>query len=486
MSRQSQPERPEKLAHDFEQADLGDARLDRRIGIIASALSERPDESYPQTFEDPRDLDAFYDFVEHDWLTYESILEPHYEATRRRAQVAGTVCVIHDTTEYSFVLRDENLRTHLARMSAQRQGFLGHLSMATIPGHPGCPIGMAHVQPFVHQSQLVDEPSRQFWQRIGGVMDSERERWIRGVERAEQRLEGVDKVIHLLDAEGDAFEILAPLVTGGHDFVCRLGQDRRVEHDAPEIHLIDELMDAQPIVGTRRIWLSERKPQKPSYKTKKHKPRSARFAELSMRSARVTIRRPDKLKARQHLPESIELNVVELLEDHPPNGEQPVRWLLATSEPIDEVSDIEKVAELYEQRWLIEEFNKSTKTGCSFGKRQLESAETLLNALALTLPVALDLLVLRHLSREAPETPSEAVVTKRQLAILMAVVAEQQWSEQPTVAEATRAIARLGGHIAHNGPPGWIVLGRGYQQLLTLEKGWRAAEQASQARDDPS
>jgi hypothetical protein len=40
-----------------------------------------------------------------------------------------------------------------------------------------------------------------------------------------------------------------------------------------------------------------------------------------------------------------------------------------------------------------------------------------------------------------------------------------------TVADALLAIARLGGHIKDNGPPGWIVLGRGYQKLLALKEG---------------
>jgi hypothetical protein len=33
------------------------------------------------------------------------------------------------------------------------------------------------------------------------------------------------------------------------------------------------------------------------------------------------------------------------------------------------------------------------------------------------------------------------------------------------------AIAALGGHIKNNGDPGWLVLGRGYEDLLLLERG---------------
>jgi hypothetical protein len=38
-----------------------------------------------------------------------------------------------------------------------------------------------------------------------------------------------------------------------------------------------------------------------------------------------------------------------------------------------------------------------------------------------------------------------------------------------------RAIADLGGHIRQNGEPGWLVLGRGYEDFVKAEIVWRAA-----------
>ncbi len=45
------------------------------------------------------------------------------------------------------------------------------------------------------------------------------------------------------------------------------------------------------------------------------------------------------------------------------------------------------------------------------------------------------------------------------------------------VKSAMMGIAAMGGHITNNGPPGWIVLGRGYDKLMTLEMAWVAAKQ---------
>ena len=38
-------------------------------------------------------------------------------------------------------------------------------------------------------------------------------------------------------------------------------------------------------------------------------------------------------------------------------------------------------------------------------------------------------------------------------------------------------VAALGGHIANNGPPGWIVLGRGLTRLRDGEVGWQLARE---------
>ncbi len=45
-----------------------------------------------------------------------------------------------------------------------------------------------------------------------------------------------------------------------------------------------------------------------------------------------------------------------------------------------------------------------------------------------------------------------------------------------TASDVLAAIAELGGHVKNNGPPGWQVIGRGYDALLLLELGWRARE----------
>lgn len=121
----------------------------------------------------------------------------------------------------------------------------------------------------------------------------------------------------------------------------------------------------------------------------------------------------------------------------------------------------------------------SVGAGSEFGSRVrgFRSAASLLNALARFAPVAWRLLLLRHLARTDKRAPATRALASKQIEVLSAV-AKKPLPERPTARDAMRPIAKLGGHQENNGDPGWLVLGRGMHDLLLLELGWRAREQA--------
>jgi len=170
---------------------------------------------------------------------------------------------------------------------------------------------------------------------------------------------------------------------------------------------------------------------------------------------------------------SLKINLVHVWEENPPAGEPAVDWVLFTTEPIDTPQDLHTIVDYYQSRWLIEEFFKALKTGCAFEKRQLESYHALSNALAVFSVIAWRLLLLRAVSRSSPDAPADAVLTSTQLKLLRHRLKLKTPLE--SAREALFAVARLGGHIKNNGDPGWLNLGRGFEKLLLLEAGWRAA-----------
>ena len=146
-----------------------------------------------------------------------------------------------------------------------------------------------------------------------------------------------------------------------------------------------------------------------------------------------------------------------------------MHWTLTTTEPIATPADVLRIVDAYRARWVIEEFFKALKTGCSFERRQLGSYHALLNALAVSLPIASLLLRLRSVGRERPEAPARDVIDEKLLAILC-TLARRPVPPAPTARDVMYAIAGLGGHLPRNGDPGWMTLGRGMEQLLLAHR----------------
>jgi len=168
---------------------------------------------------------------------------------------------------------------------------------------------------------------------------------------------------------------------------------------------------------------------------------------------------------------------------NPPRDVEPISWKLLTTEPIKTTAQVEAIVDAYRARWVIEEYFKALKTGCAFEKRQLESFRTLVNALAVFSVMAWRLLLLRSTARLSPDAPATSALAERQVQVLQALsrmedsaLPHVDMPPSPTAQDALLAVAQLGGHIKNNGPPGWQILGRGYESLLLIELGWRARE----------
>lgn len=453
---------------------LGDERLERRMQGIVSTMCKRPAASFPDLFKDDSELEAVYRFLRNDRLSLGKALRGHIAHTVARAQSLKTVVVAHDTTEFDFAI-GKRRRSGLQRFSEKRQGFLAQVSLCVSADGARAPVGCLGIQPFVRLNALENAEAQAAWQQQMGSGFTEAGRWLKGIRHSERVLGKNVSAIHVCDREGDAYPVLSKMVRANSRFVVRLSQNRTVTE--PETgHLLD-LIAEQPVLGSsRKVQLSERLQDsvRPADR-KTHPARKSRIAELVIRCAQVTLKRPAKRNSDGQSPQTVTLNVVDVSEVNVPAGEPAVRWTLATTEPIDSDEACWHIVDLYRSRWLVEEFFKALKTGCGFRFRQLDSHKTLLVALGLSVPVAWTLLLMRYLEREAPDSPAEAVLPPALVGFLKRVWPRGPTPDQPTVREALRAIAALGGHIRRNGPPGWLVLHRGYQQLLLMYQGFRAA-----------
>ena len=82
---------------------LGDARLNRRLGVMLTAMGERPGKSLPTAFHDWANTKAAYRFFSNEKVSEDRILAGHCQASALRVQAFdGPILVLQDTTEFSF------------------------------------------------------------------------------------------------------------------------------------------------------------------------------------------------------------------------------------------------------------------------------------------------------------------------------------------------------------------------------------------------
>lgn len=474
---------PVDVGSEFANSDLGNTLRNKRLVEVASRMAQQPAASLPKQMEDDAGLEGAYRLLENDSIIAQSVLDAHIEKTVGRMAERLLVLVLHDTTEFAFSGQEK--REGLGYLDGgTRQGFYSHHSFAVAPD--GEPLGTLHIHAWARPDKPSPVPEGKSRRRTDPY-DPDREslRWGESVLACAEKGPDGTEIIHIMDREGDCLELFALLLEYDQRWVIRLAHNRRISPGrAAESAKLFERLSAAPLFFKRDVVLSQRGKQRSAKNEKKFPARERREATLAVRAQTLEIFPANGASA--NVPKSITLNFVDVEEVDPPEGCEPVRWRLATTEPIDTAEQIAAVVDMYRTRWLIEELFKAIKTGCRYQQRQLKTSNALLIDLAIETAIAWNLLLMRWVPRTTPEAPALRVLTPSQLGALV-VLTEARGKPlpaNPTAQDVLSAVAQLGGHIKYHGPPGWLVLRRGFDDLAVAEQVWMAmSQEAPQLRD---
>jgi hypothetical protein len=170
----------------------------------------------------------------------------------------------------------------------------------------------------------------------------------------------------------------------------------------------------------------------------------------------------------------------------PPN-EKPLDWMLFTNYPVDTLEQARQVIYGYSQRWRIEDFHRTWKSGhCDIESSQLRSQHALKKWATVMAAVAMRVERIKLLARTQPDLPASVELSPTEIrALLLMKRKYAKRTEQitddmmPTIAQATEWIARLGGYTGKSsgGPPGSITIGRGLEYVRTITDGLEALAQ---------
>ena len=448
---------------------MGDERRAARLLKVAAAVGRDPKASFPRAMGSDAELEAFYRFINNGNFSAEAILEPHVEATLERSRQAERVLVLHDSTFVELPgspgRGDMGLTT-----SNNHRGFMAHISLVVADDHP-TPLGVAHVAT-IRRTGTKWRARKNRSQVARHDKTRESTRWLRAMEAIEEARGDDFEAIHVTDAEGDFFEFLSLMCGNGSRFVIRAAQLQRIVVSAQGQEHLRSVIDRLQPKAFRKIDVSARRHslRRTGRATRrKHPPREARSARVAIAATAISI---EKTRYTHGPGEPFDINVVRVWEPQPPSDQPPIEWVLLTTESVASKQDLLRIVDIYRKRWIIEDYFKALKTGCSLEKRQVDSYEAMRRVLCLLAPMAYRLLLLRGLSRSTLPHPASLAFDSIDL-LLIGKAQPRPTSSPKTMADALELLAKMGGHIKNNGPPGWMTLGAGYEKLLLIKLGFQ-------------
>ena len=89
-------------AEELKTLDLGDARLNKRAVLLAERLAAKPSASIPNACSNWTETIAAYRFLGNDALSWQDVMQPHWQASVQRMAQHPVVLCLQDTTELDY------------------------------------------------------------------------------------------------------------------------------------------------------------------------------------------------------------------------------------------------------------------------------------------------------------------------------------------------------------------------------------------------
>jgi hypothetical protein len=435
---------------EFDGIDLGDARLNRRLLTLAEAFGAHPEAPINQASADWHHTKAAYAFFDNQHALPAEILLPHQQRTLERMAAHPLVLAIQDTTFLNYTHHPAT--TGLGPIGAGQRGLLMHSTLALTP--QALPLGVLMQQ--IWARPAIEKGAKRAKQRP--ITDKQSHKWLTALRETISLTPSEIRLVTIADREADMFEFLAEADELDAEYVSRAAQDRRL---AGEVELLRAHMATQQVVGTVTVEVASRGG------------RAARVAELRVRVSHLTLQPPQRAADDPGVwLEPLEVWALWLHEQAAPHGVEPLDWLLLTNVPIQSWQDATERIGWYCLRSLIEAWHKILKSGCTIEDCRLESAERLKPYLTLMGIIAWRLFWLTHINRQLPEASCTSILADHEWKALYSAIHRRATlpASPPTVRQAVRWIAQLGGFLGRkgDGEPGITTIWRGWSRLADM------------------
>jgi len=446
---------------------------------LLDSLSKSSTASIPAACNDRAEMVAAYRFFDNEKVEFESVLEPHIDATCKRVAEQTVALLVQDTTELDLTRPSSQMKGTGPLHQGKRCGALLHPLIALTTD--GTPLGTAYAEAWSREAGVKRSANKR---RVAcnqkPLSEKETFRWLETAEQC-QAIKAhcpETQLIMVADRESDITEVIDYCNSqDDFDWVIRGGVDRILSKSSQReasVKVRDELLrgksrlEKQMPIRSRVSWGSASLKHHPSQAD-----REAREITCTVHAGKVSLNDPRRDGNRKT--SGVSVNAVLVSEVDPPEGVQSVEWLLLTSLPIRSRKQIEAIIDHYEKRWVIELYFKVLKSGCKIESRRFEHMDRFLPALALYMIVAWRSLYICRVSRTHTDASCELVYQKPEWQSVWRMVKRSPPPKRPpSLMEMTKIVAQLGGYVnrKNSGPPGPQTMWLGLQQMHTIAQCW--------------
>ena len=442
----------------YENAEFGDKRLSERLARLLKQLAGDPTASISAACKDPCQAKAIYRFLGNEDVSIEAIIQATRDITIGNIIAANPPVVLlpQDTTEVNY----SNLKATegLGNIGSSKTAMGIHVHSSVAIGESGEIFGLVAQKLWIRPPEEFGKSENR---KNVPIEEKESNKWLETLETAGAGFPEGTLVVHICDREGDIYEFFCKAEEEGAKYLCRRFQNRNIGDEKGEKKL-DGFVGGLPSAGTISVHVPR----------DSHTGRTTRNADMEIKHGKCTVLRPAKLAADCGLPKSIDIYVVSAVESNPPPGQEGISWQLITNVPTRNFEEAVTRISWYTQRWKIEIFHRTLKSGCKVEELQSDSAERLMILIAIYSIIALDIMLLSYIARVRPDESCETCLTEYEWKILYRAAKKTKNipEEPPTIYEAVVMIAKLGGFLGRksDGFPGVEVMWRGLTSFYTI------------------
>jgi hypothetical protein len=444
---------------EFGHAELGDVRRTARLVSMATQVALRPAGRISEVFLEAAQRQGAYDFLESPYFGADCLTASMANACGARCMEVPYAFIPIDGTSLTLVDREQ--KKDFGGVGPYTHGARGLKVITAIAVSPeGVPLGVTALEWW---NRPTIRPERRHPSSAARkVHEKETQHWLDAIDHTVEAISEQAPSTRLwfqIDREADNWNILRHLNESGQLFTVRSSFNRRIQTAGAKRYLSDALRGKA--IGHYKLSVTE------AYN------RSERVANMAVRVATVTL---DLRNSWTKVHYAFPINVVYVREvGTTPRNEKPLEWTLLTNHSVETLEHAQLIVHGYVQRWRIEEFHKTWKSGvCDVESTQLQATAHVTKWATMLAATAIRAERLKQLARQNPDAPATTELSSLEIQALVVLKrryksrAETISRNKLTIAQATRWIADLGGYTGKSsgGPPGSTTIARGLERVL--------------------